>query len=89
MDFDSASAEARRLYRVAEDRAKRFAASEHGRALRRYAATGLIAAAPVVVSMPVLRRTRLGRLVEVAGGAALIVAVAEKIRDWEPEQGHW
>ena len=31
-------------------------------------------------------RTPLGRVVQVAGGAALLVRVAEAIRDWEPER---
>jgi hypothetical protein len=30
-------------------------------------------------------KTPVGRLVQVAGGAALLVKVAEAIRDWEPE----
>jgi hypothetical protein len=64
--------------------AKRFAASEQGRRIRDTVATGLIVAAPAVISMPVLRRTRIGKMIELAGGAALVVAVAEKIRDWDP-----
>ena len=67
--------------------AKRFAASEQGRRIRHNIATGLIVAAPAVVSMPFVRRTRLGKLIELAGGAALVVTVAEKIRDWDPEAG--
>jgi hypothetical protein len=77
---------ARDATRVAVGEAKRFAASEHGRKIRHNVATGLIVAAPVVVSLPVLRRTRLGKLIELSGGAALIVTVAEKLRDWNPEE---
>jgi hypothetical protein len=47
-------------------------------------ATGLIAAAPFVSRLPVFRASRLGRLVGLTGGAALIVKVAHLIRDWEP-----
>ena len=66
------------------EESKRLAASEQGQRIRHMVATGLIVAAPAVVSMPVLRRTRVGRLIELAGGAALVVTVAEKIRDWNP-----
>ncbi|HLW16540.1 MAG TPA: hypothetical protein VKV69_04160 [Actinomycetota bacterium] len=77
---------ARDAGRLAVDEAKRFAASEQGRKIRHNVATGLIVAAPVVVSLPVLRRTRLGKLIELSGGAALIVTVAEKLRDWNPDE---
>jgi hypothetical protein len=70
----------------AVDEAKRFAASERGRRIRHTIATGLIVAGPVVVSLPVLRRTRIGKLVELAGGTALVVTLAEKIRDWDPDE---
>jgi hypothetical protein len=65
--------------------AREFIASDTGRKVRNYAATGLILAAPAVASMPFVKRTRLARLIEIGGGAALIVKVAEKIRDWEPD----
>jgi hypothetical protein len=77
---------ARVMSQGAVGEAKRFAASEQGRRLRHNIATGLIVAAPAVVSLPVLRRTRLGKLIELAGGAALVVTVAERIRDWNPEE---
>jgi hypothetical protein len=47
-------------------------------------ATGLIVAAPVIARHPYVRGTKLLRIVGVAGGAAIIVKVAETIRDWEP-----
>jgi hypothetical protein len=78
---------ARATARAAVGEARRLAASEQGRRIRQNVATGLIVAAPAVVSLPVLRRTRLGKLIELAGGAALVVAVAEKIRDWDPDEG--
>jgi hypothetical protein len=77
---------ARDATQTAVGEAKRFAASEQGRRIRHNIATGLIVAAPAVVSLPVLRRTRLGKLIELAGGAALVVTVAERIRDWNPEE---
>jgi len=78
---------AREVAQMAVGEAKRLAASDQGRRIRHNVATGLIVAAPAVVSLPVLRRTRLGKLIELAGGAALVVTVAEKIRDWNPEEG--
>ena len=78
---------AREVTQMAVGEAKRFAASEQGRRIRNNIATGLIVVAPAVVSLPVLRRTRLGKLIELAGGAALVVTVAERIRDWNPEEG--
>lgn len=71
---------------AAFDDVKDFLASEDGKKLRNYVATGLMVAAPAVASMPLLRRSRLGRLVELAGGATIIATVAEKIRDWEPNK---
>lgn len=65
--------------------AKKFLASEQGRKIRHYAATGLILAAPMAASLPGIRKTRLAKLIEVGGGAALITRVAEVIRDWEPQ----
>lgn len=57
--------------------------SPTGRQLRRVLATGLILSVPLIMRIPGLRRSPIGRLVEVAGGAALVVKLAELIRDWE------
>lgn len=66
------------------DGARSFLASEQGRRLRSQVATGLIAAAPALTALPVVRRTPLGKLLVLAGGSAVVVKVAEAIRDWEP-----
>jgi hypothetical protein len=60
-----------------------FLDSPGGRRLRRIVATGLILSVPLIMRIPGLKRTPLGRLVELAGGATLIVKLAEVIRDWE------
>jgi hypothetical protein len=65
---------------------KRLAATEQGQRIRHNLATAMIIAAPAVASLPVLRRTRLGKLIELGGGAALVVTLAEKIRDWNPDE---
>jgi hypothetical protein len=64
-----------------------YLASPEGQRLRSRVASGLVIAAPVLARLPLMRVSRLGRLVGMAGGAALIVKLAELIRDWEPEPG--
>jgi hypothetical protein len=61
-----------------------YLASPEGQRVRAGVAAGLIVAAPFVSRLPVFRATPLGRLIGFAGGAALIVKVADLIRDWEP-----
>ena len=60
-----------------------FLDSPSGRRLRKRLATGLIISVPLMMRIPWLRRTPLGRLIEVGGGAALVLKLAELIRDWE------
>jgi hypothetical protein len=64
-----------------------FLDSPTGRRLRKRLATGLIISVPLVMRIPGLRRTAIGRLVEVAGGTALVVKLAELVRDWERSNG--
>jgi hypothetical protein len=59
--------------------------SPKARKARAVVAASLIVAAPAIARHPYVRGTRLLRLIGVGGGAALIVKVAETIRDWEPE----
>jgi hypothetical protein len=66
-----------------------FLDSPGGRRLRRILATGMILSIPLLVRLPGLRRSPIGKLLELTGGAALVVKIAEMIRDWErdlPEQ---
>jgi hypothetical protein len=60
-----------------------FLDSPAGRKLRKHLATGLILSVPLVMRLPWLKRTPIGKLIEVGGGAAIVVKVAELIRDWE------
>jgi hypothetical protein len=71
---------------AAVDEVAEFLDSPAGRRLRRMLATGLIVSVPLIMRIPGLRRTFLGKAVELTGGAALIVKVAELIRDWERER---
>jgi hypothetical protein len=59
-----------------------FLDSPTGRRLRKRLATGLIISVPLVMRIPGLRRTPIARLVELVGGTALVVKLAELIRDW-------
>jgi hypothetical protein len=65
------------------DEARAWLASEQGRRYRAIAARLLILAAPLIVRHPIFK-TPLGRIVQIAGGATLIVKAAELLRDWEP-----
>lgn len=60
-------------------------ASETGRRLRRLLAGGVILAAPLIFRSPGLRRYPLFRALELIGGVALVIKLAEALRDWEPE----
>lgn len=66
------------------DDARIWLATPTGRRVRGLAARMLIVGAPLVLRHPFFK-TPVGRLVELAGGAALLVKVAEIVRDWEPE----
>ena len=64
--------------------AQLFLHSPGARKARTVVATGLIVAAPAIARHPYVRSSKVLRLFGVAGGAAIIVKVAETIRDWEP-----
>jgi hypothetical protein len=60
-----------------------FLGSPTGKTVRAVVATGLILTTPVILRHPFFR-TPFGRVIEVAGAAALIAKAADVIRDWEP-----
>jgi len=64
--------------------ARLFLASPQGQHLRANVARGLVAVAPAIAGMPLLRRSPIVRLLGAAGAATMLVKVAEAIRDWEP-----
>ena len=72
-----------RALETGTDQAKAWLDSPDGRRYRAYAAQALVLAAPVILRHPFFK-TPVGRLVELAGGAALLAKVADLIRDWEP-----
>jgi len=66
------------------DEARMWLATPTGRRVRALAARLLIVSAPLVLRHPFFK-TPVGRVVELAGGAALLIKVAELVREWEPE----
>ena len=66
------------------DEARLWLATPTGRRVRALAAQLLIVSAPLVLRHPFFK-TPVGRLVELAGGAALLIKAAEIVRDWEPD----
>jgi hypothetical protein len=71
---------------VAVDELLDFLDSPAGRRLRRVLATTVIVTLPIVMRIPGLKRSPILRVLELTGGAALVVKLAELIRDWERER---
>jgi hypothetical protein len=65
------------------DQTVTFLGSPTGKTVRTVVATGLVLATPVILRHPFFR-TPFGRVIEVAGAAALVAKAAEVIREWEP-----
>jgi hypothetical protein len=61
-----------------------YLATPEGRELRRRVAQFAIIAAPLLFRFRFFRATPVGRVLGVIGGAALVVKLAEALRDWEP-----
>jgi hypothetical protein len=70
---------------VATAHVRDFLATPAGRRLRDLVATGLIVMTPLLLRSRALRRSPLIRAIEALGGAALVIRLAEAIRDWERE----
>jgi hypothetical protein len=83
---------AARFHEIAEraeitlDELFEFLDSPTGRRLRNALAMGMIVSVPVIMRIPGLKRSPIGRLVEFAGGAAIVMKLADIVRDWEPTQ---
>ncbi len=69
------------LARSADD-ARDWLDSPTGQRARAIAARSLLLATPLILRHPFFK-TPAGRVVEVAGAAALIARIAEYVRDWE------
>lgn len=62
-----------------------YLASPEGKVLRQRVAQVLMVAAPLIFRSKVFTRTWPGRILGLVGGAAIVVKLAEALRDWEPE----
>jgi hypothetical protein len=62
-----------------------YLASPRGKELRSKLAMGVITVAPLIARSPAVRRNPVLRLLGVAGAAAVVVKVAEAVRDWDPQ----
>jgi hypothetical protein len=74
----------RRRVEISAESIAAFLASDAGRLVRRVVAGTVLLTLPFVLRMPVVRRHPLLRWLELLGGAALVVKLAEALRDWEP-----
>jgi hypothetical protein len=70
----------------AADSLRSYALSPAGRRMRRTVGTAVILGSPMLFRLPGLRRHPALRVVEVLGGVAVLVALGERLRDWEPDQ---
>ena len=61
-----------------------YLATPEGRELRKRIAQFAIIAAPLLFRMKFFRATPVGRVLGLVGGAAIVVKLAEALRDWEP-----
>lgn len=84
-DISSLVDELQRRARRGVDDVRAYLASPEGRQLRRRTAQVLILAAPFLARSKLITRHPVGRAIGLLGGAALIVKLAETLRDWEPE----
>ena len=76
--------------RVSEgvEQLRAYLATPEGQELRRRIAQFAVIAAPLLFRMRFFRATPLGRVLGMVGGAALVVKLAEALRDWEPTALH-
>lgn len=72
---------------IAADEVLEFLDSPAGRRLRKVLAGAVIVSVPLIMRVPGLKRSPLGRLVALTGGSAILVGMAEAIRDWERSEG--
>jgi 4-amino-4-deoxy-L-arabinose transferase-like glycosyltransferase len=63
---------------------RQYMASPRGREVRKRVSQVLILGAPLLFRTKFVKRHPLGRVLGLVGGAALVVKLAEALRDWEP-----
>jgi len=78
-------AEARVVLASGTEAMRAWLATEQGKRFRQLFARTLLVTSPLIFRLRFFRVTPLGRLLEFAGGAAVLMKLAEIIRDWEPD----
>lgn len=68
---------------IAAEELLEFLESPSGRRVRNVLAGAVIVSVPLIMRVPGLKRSPLGRLVAMTGGSAILIGIAEAIRDWE------
>lgn len=68
---------------IAAEELFEFLESPSGRRVRNVLAGAVIVSVPLIMRVPGLKRSPLGRLVAMTGGSAILIGIAEAIRDWE------
>jgi hypothetical protein len=79
------AAEAQRAVSEGVEQTRAWLVTPSGRRFRAITARVLLVATPLVFRHRFFRYTWVGRIIELTGGAALLIKLAEIIRDWEPE----
>jgi hypothetical protein len=82
------AAEAQKAVTDGVEQTRAWLATPNGRRFREITARVLLVASPLLFRHRFFRSTWVGRIIELAGGAALLVKLAEAIRDWEPEPAY-
>ena len=78
-------AEAREVLGSGAEALRAWLSTPQGRRFRQLFARVLIVSSPLIFRMKLMKASPVGRLIEFAGGAAVLIKLAEIIRDWEPD----
>ena len=78
-------AEAREVLGSGAEALRAWLATPQGRRFRQLFSRVLIVSSPLIFRMKLMKASPVARLIEFAGGAAVLIKLAEIIRDWEPD----
>jgi hypothetical protein len=87
-DLSVLAAEAQKALAQGVEETRQWLATPNGRRFREITARALLVATPLLFRHRFFRSTWVGRIIELTGGAALLIKLAEAIRDWEPEPAY-
>jgi hypothetical protein len=77
--------EAREILGSGAEQLRDWLATPQGRRFRQLVARGMLLGSPLIFRLRIFKASPLGRVIEFAGGAAVLIKLAEIIRDWEPD----